>query len=135
MQREPAPRTNPQEDVNPANPSTGRDEQSLEIAGVDFPYPGYLRNIVAQVYRRWSRPTGNESLRAEVLFFIRRDGSIADFQFVRRSGNLAFDLRAQGAVEAAGNAMAFGPLPDGYPDDVLPVSFFFDPNTLRQPEE
>jgi outer membrane biosynthesis protein TonB len=132
IQREPTPQSNPKDDVKPETPSTGRDQGTLEVPGVDFPYPGYLRNIVAQVYRRWSRPSGNESLRAEVLFFVRRDGSIANFQFVQRSGNLAFDLRAQGAVEAAGNSGAFGPLPEGYPDDVLPVSFFFDPSTLRQ---
>lgn len=129
--REPAPQSTPDVEVTD-EPSTGRDQETLEIPGVDFPFPGYLRNIVAQVYRRWSRPAGNVSLRAEVLFFIRRDGSIADFQFVERSGNLAFDLRAQGAVEAAGNAGAFGPLPDGFADDVLPVSFFFDPSTLQR---
>ncbi len=131
VEREPTPQANPEEDVEPETPSTGRDQGTLDIPGVDFPYPGYLRNLVAQVYRRWSRPAGNVSLRAEVLFFVRRDGSMANFQFVQRSGNLAFDLRAQGAVEAAGNSGAFGPLPDGYPDDVLPVSFFFDPSTLR----
>jgi hypothetical protein len=32
-------------------------------------------------------------------------------------------------VEAAGAAGAFGPLPDGYPADVLPVSFYFTPRT------
>jgi len=129
--REPAPQSTPDVEVA-ETPSTGRDQETLEIPGVDFPFPGYLRNIVAQVYRRWSRPSGNVRLRAEVLFFVRRDGSIADFQFIERSGNLAFDLRAQGAVEAAGNAGAFGPLPDGFTDDVLPVSFFFDPSTLTQ---
>jgi hypothetical protein len=46
---------------------------------------------------------------------------------VTRSGSFAFDLDAQGAVEAAGNARAFGPLPDGWEADVLPVSFYFKP--------
>lgn len=129
QEREPAPQSTPE--VQPVDePSTGSDAETLEIPGVDFPYPGYLRNIVAQVYRRWRQPSGNARLSAEVLFFIRRDGSVADIEFVERSGNLSFDLRAQGAVEAAGNAGAFGPLPEGFPDDVLPVSFFFDPTTL-----
>lgn len=130
VEREPAPRTTP--DVEPIDePSTGSDPATVKIDGVAFQYPEYLRNIVSQVYQRWTRPRGNVSLRAEVLFFIHRDGSVTHFQFVTRSGNFAFDLEAQGAVEAAANANAFGPLPEGYPNDVLPVSFFFDPSTLR----
>ena len=41
---------------------------------------------------------------------------------------LTRDLKAQGAVEAAGNARAFGPLPAGWPADVLPVSIIFKPS-------
>lgn len=131
VEREPAPASTPDVELAPgATPSTGTDPETVEIPGIDFPFPGYLRNIVAQVYRRWQKPAGNVTFRAEVLFLIKRDGSISNFQFVERSGNLAFDLNAQGAVEAAAAANAFGPLPDGYPNDVLPVSFFFDPSTL-----
>jgi hypothetical protein len=50
---------------------------------------------------------------------------------VNRSGNFAFDLEAQGAVEAAAGAGGFGPLPAGLLDDVLPVSFFLDPQRVR----
>jgi outer membrane biosynthesis protein TonB len=110
-------------------PSTGADPATVKTSGVEFQYPEYLRNIVAQVYRRWRRPSGQVSLRAEVLFVVHRDGSISNFQFVKRSGNFGFDLEAQGAIEAAANA--FGPLPEGYPSDVLPVSFFFDPSSVR----
>jgi outer membrane biosynthesis protein TonB len=130
VEREPAPRTTPEAEPM-SEPSTGTDPATVKVDGVRFQYPEYLRNIVAQIYRRWSRPKGNVTLRAEVLFFIRRDGTILNFQFVQRSGSFTFDLAAQGAVEAAGNAQAFGPLPEGYPNDVLPVSFFFDPKTLR----
>lgn len=130
-EREPAPRTTP-EGVEPkTQPSTGSDVVTVKTEGVVFPYPEYLRNIVAQVYRRWDRPRGNVPLRAEVLFFVRRDGSVSNLQFVQRSGNFAFDLEAQGAIEAAATAGAFGPLPAGYPADVLPVSFFFDPSSTR----
>ena len=68
---------------------------------------------------------------AEVLFFVHRDGRVSNLQFVRPSGNYAFDLEAQGAVESAATAGAFGPLPDGYPADVLAVRFFFDPKKAR----
>lgn len=130
-EREPAPRTTPEVEPLPdEEPSTGDDPATVTVEGVDFPYREYLANIVAQVYRRWQRPRGSESLRAEVMFFVRRDGSISNLQFLQRSGNFGFDLEAQGAIEAAGNAGAFGPLPEGFAADILPVSFFFDPSTL-----
>jgi outer membrane biosynthesis protein TonB len=87
--------------------------------------------MMAQVYRRWQRPSDNVMLKAEVLFFIHRDGSVSDVQFVKRSGNFAFDLEAQGAIEATANAGAFGRLPEGFPADLLPVSFFFNPESMR----
>ena len=130
-EREPAPRTQPDSLAPDVEPSTGADPATVNTAGVDFPFPEYLRNIVAQVYRRWQRPGGNVSLRAEVQFFIHRDGTMTHFNFVERSGNFGFDVEAQGAIEAAANASAFGPLPDLFPEDVLVVSFFFDPEKTR----
>jgi protein TonB len=131
-EREPAPRTTPDVELAPdVEPSTGSDPATVKTTGVEFPYPAYLRNVVSQVYRRWQRPSGNVSLRAEVLFLVHRDGSISNFQFVQRSGSFGFDLEAQGAIEAAATAGAFGTLPDGYAADVLPVSFFFDPSSTR----
>src|SRR6185436_18333093 len=84
-----------------AAPGTGTDAATIRTEGVEFPFPGYLRNLVAQVYRRWSPPAGNSDLEAEMIFFVHRDGSMTGLQFVRRSGSFAFDLEAQGAVEAA----------------------------------
>ncbi|MBI2537702.1 MAG: TonB C-terminal domain-containing protein [Gemmatimonadetes bacterium] len=130
--REPAPRTTPKEEPAPGvQPSTGSDVATVSLPGVAFPYPEYLRNIVSEVFRRWHRPLGETPLQAEMLFFIHRDGAISNLQFITRSGSFAFDLEAEGAIEAAGNAKAFGPLPDGYPADVLPVSFFFNPGAIR----
>ena len=132
QKREPTPRTT--SNVAPAPgeaPSTGSDAVTVKTPGLDFPYPEYLRNIVAQVYRRWDRPAGNVALRAEVSFIILRDGTVKDIRFTTSSGSFSFDMGAQGAVEAAGNARAFGPLPDAYPADLLPVSFFFTPRTAQ----
>jgi periplasmic protein TonB len=109
----------------------GADPATIRTEGVEFPFPGYLRNLVAQVYRRWRPPAGNADLEAEVLFLVHRDGSVSGLQFVHRSGAFAFDLEAQGAIEAAARAGAFGELPPGYGADVLPVSFFFSPRSLR----
>jgi outer membrane biosynthesis protein TonB len=102
---------------------------TVSTPGLQFPFPDYLRNIVQEVYRRWQRPLGNAALRAEVSFLIMRDGTVREIKLTRPSGSFSFDLSAQGAVEAAGTSHAFGQLPDGYPADVLPVSFYFTPRT------
>jgi outer membrane biosynthesis protein TonB len=126
--KEPPPRTSAPATPAPGEtPSTGSDAVTVKTPGLDFPYPEYLRNIVSQVYKRWDRPNGNIALKAEVSFMILRDGTVKNIHFVTSSGSFSFDLGAQGAVEAAGNAGSFGALPDGYPADVLPVSFFFTP--------
>lgn len=106
--------------------NTGTDVATVRTEGIEFPFPGYLQNIVRQVALNF-KPRNPGALKAEVFFFIRRDGSMTGFRFITSSGNFAFDLEAQGAVEAA----RFGPLPDGFTDDILPVTFSFDPARLR----
>ncbi len=124
--REAAPRTTPTTAPLPGErPSTGSDVATVSTEGVEFPFPEYLQNIVGQVLRRWQRPLQASPLEAEVSFLVHRDGSLSSLQFVQRSGNFAFDLEAQGAVEEAGRLRAFGPLPTDWPDDVLFVRFYF----------
>ncbi|HXC24958.1 MAG TPA: TonB C-terminal domain-containing protein [Gemmatimonadaceae bacterium] len=96
---------------------------------MDFPYPGYLNNIVRQIAVNFKLQNPDSPVRAEVAFLIHRDGSVTNFRFITRSGVYTFDLEAQGAVEKA--ASAFGPLPNGFGEDVLPVVFSFDPKFLR----
>jgi len=69
------------------------------------------------------------TLTADVAFMIRRDGTVDPntIRLVKGSGNYAFDQQALGAVEAAGNARRFGPLPAGFREDILPVVFRFTP--------
>ena len=127
-EREPPPKTAaPVEPAPGETPSTGSDVATIKTPGLQFPFPEYLRNIVTQVYRNWDRDAARQNDFAEISFLILRDGSVRDIRFVTRSGSFAFDLSAQGAVEAAGNSHAFGPLPDGWDADVLPVSFYFKP--------
>lgn len=109
---------------------TGTDVANVHTEGLVFPFPEYLRNIVNQVALRF-KPRNPGALSAEVTFMIRRDGSVFGINFRRRSGVYVFDLEAQGAVEAAGRSGSFGPLPEGFRDDVLPVSFSFDPQLIR----
>jgi protein TonB len=109
----------------------GTDVANVRTEGIEFPFPGYLNNIVRQIALNFKPRNPNAKLRAEVTFLIHRDGSVSDLKFIKRSGNYAFDLEAQSAVEAAARARSFGPLPGGFPDDVLPVFFSFDPDFLR----
>jgi protein TonB len=101
----------------------------VHTEGIEFPFPGYLNNIVRQIALNFKPSDTNSALRAEVMFLIYRNGSVKITRFVTRSGSYAFDLEAQGAIESA--AANFGPLPDGFRDDVLPVVFSFDPRFLR----
>ncbi len=109
---------------------SGADVANIRTEGIDFPFPGYLQDIVRQVRLNFD-PADNSVRTAEVFFFIRRDGSMAGFRFLQRSGSYAFDLECQGAVETAAATKAWGPLPALFMDDVLPVIFRFDPKTLR----
>ena len=111
----------------------GTDVVNIRTEGIEFPFPAYLEHIV-RVIAGGFKPDRNTAARAEVMFVIRRDGSVVpgSIQFITRSGNFAFDLEAQGAVEQAARVKAFGPLPDRFPDDVLPVVFSFDPRLFHQ---
>ncbi|MFL5561017.1 MAG: TonB family protein [Gemmatimonadaceae bacterium] len=99
------------------------DSPTIRTEGIDFPFPGYLANVSRQIELRFDAPTRKNALRAEVAFLIHRDGSVSEVRFVTRSGEYGFDLEAQGAIEAAAAARAFGPLPNGFLDDVLPIVY------------
>jgi outer membrane biosynthesis protein TonB len=133
----PRPKTPPKETATPppvagGGPEGGKgaDVANVQTEGVEFPYPAYLNNIVRQIRLNFStRNPGSQ--RADVFFIIRRDGTVdmSKVRFVTRSGSRAFDFDAVGAIEAA--AKAFGPLPDGYNNDFLPVVFSFDQRIIR----
>ena len=108
----------------------GTDVANVSTQGKEFPYPAYLHNIMTQIALRFD-PRQRQALSADVQFVIRRDGSVFSISIVKPSGSYGFDLEARGAVEAAGAARAFGPLPDGYSDDALTVIFTFDPKIIR----
>jgi protein TonB len=108
----------------------GADVANVTVDGIDFKYPGYLENVVRQIAIRF-KPPGGRALTAVVAFLIRRDGSVTGIRLTTRSGVYSFDTEAMGAVDAAASARAFGPLPQGFSEDVLPVIFSFDPRLIR----
>lgn len=140
QQSTPTPAAEPAERPKPSQPQpvagggptggTGTDVATVRTPGIEFPYGGYLDNIVRQLVLRF-RPPANRALVADVSFLIRRDGSVSDIRVVKSSGVYTFDVEARGAIEAAGQARAFGPLPRGFPDDVLPVTISFTPSLFR----
>lgn len=109
----------------------GADIANVVTPGIEFPYPAYSDNIVRQLIKFFGQSTARFT--AEVSFVIRRDGTVdpETIRFVTRSGNYSFDQKAYGAVEAAANANAFGPLPPGFREDILPVRFRFTPSIMR----
>ena len=129
--KKPAPKTEPLPKAG-GGPTggAGADVANVKIEGVEFTDGAYLNNIVRQIAVRFN-PRNPGALKAEVFFIIRRDGSIGEFRFLTKSGVYAFDLEAQGAVESAGSAKAFGPLPANYVNDFLPLIFSFDPSLIR----
>ena len=100
-------------------------------AGIEFPFPGYLNNVVRQITLNFEVPRGAATLSADVSFLIHRDGTVTGLRLLSRSGSYVFDQSCLGAVEAAARAGKFGPLPQGFTDDVLPVIFSFDPKRMR----
>ena len=108
----------------------GTDVANVSTAGKDFPYPAYLHNIVQQIALRFN-PRQRQMLTADVQFVIKKDGSIMAMSIMKPSGSYGFDTEAKGAIEAAGAAGAFGPLPEGFSDDILTVIFTFDPKIIR----
>lgn len=107
----------------------GTDLANISTTGREFPYPGYLRNIINEIAARFN--PRQRHLSAEVQFVITRDGSVIGISVVKGSGSYSFDTEAKGAVEAAAAVRAFGPLPDGFRDDVLTIIFSFDPKIIR----
>lgn len=119
---EPAPSRGPE----PSATSAGGEGLNVRIEGVEFSDPAYLENIVRQL-RRYFRPPSGSNAVTEVIFWINRDGSVSDIRLGESSGSFQFRLAAMSAVEQAGLDQAFGPLPDSYSADRLPVSFEFRP--------
>jgi TonB family protein len=136
----PSPAAEAPKKADPAPPASsttggrGTDAANLVTPGIDFPYPYYITNIANVLIRHFNAiHTGRGALSAMVRFTIRRDGSVdpESIRMVTSSKVYTFDQDALAAVEAAANAKAFGPLPSGFQEDILPVQFRFEPAVIR----
>ena len=123
------PEERPRETERPRSENTGRtgsEDITVQIEGLQARYPEYYENIIRQL-TRFFRYSGQGRPSAEVFFYIRPDGSVADIRIVRSTNNMTFNLEAMGAVEQAGERRAFGPLPADFQGERLPVLFSFEP--------
>jgi len=132
---EPKPTTEPEEEKKPAtSPEPAPEERTAEsgenvnvrLEGLRRDYPAYYENIITQIGRcfQWR---GGGSWETTVYFVVKRDGTVSDIDFVKRSGNAGFDFQAMGAVECAGANGRLGSLPEALPFDRLPIQFSFRP--------
>ena len=127
--REPPPTT--AAPVTPApgeTPSTGTDVATIKTPGLQFPLSG-----VSAEHRDPGLPQLGPRVRPGRTASPRSAFSFCGTARCATSGSSpgraasASTWARQGAIEAAGNARGFGPLPDGWDADVLPVSFYFKP--------
>ncbi|MBC7896170.1 MAG: TonB C-terminal domain-containing protein [Cytophagaceae bacterium] len=109
----------------------GADVANIQSPGIAFPFPAYLNNIANQIILNFDK-ANLPALTCDVYFVIGRDGSVSGIEVRKRSGSTLFDIEARGAVEAAGRSKGFGPLPDGFSNDILPVIFTFTPQMIRR---
>jgi outer membrane biosynthesis protein TonB len=116
--------TGPQPD--PSSP--GGEGITAQLRGVQCPTPEYCNNIIRQIHRYFRSPGAGAAGDADVYFQINRDGSISDLRLISSTGGAGFRLAVMEAVEQAGLNRAFGPLPQPYRADQLPVSFYFRPS-------
>ncbi|MET0396990.1 MAG: TonB family protein [Longimicrobiaceae bacterium] len=114
---------------NPDPGSPGGEGLSVRTEGAEFVDPAYLANIIRQLKRYFRPPPGAQRDEAEVRFWINRDGTVSDIAVGRSRGSFQFRAAAMEAVEQAGLAKAFGPLPRAYRGNRLPVAFTFEPES------
>lgn len=108
-------------------PRQGMDVANVSIPGFESRYKWYLNNVHQQIAKRFpmnERRAGAPVV--EIRFRILADGGIDSVAYVVESRNPTMNRQAMSAIEGAGVAKAFGPLPDGI--DRLTISFIFKPN-------
>jgi TonB family protein len=125
QQRPPDPQ--PARGPDPVPAAVGGENLRIEQDGREFQYPEYLENIMRVLTRYFRPPAGQTNLEAEVVFYINRDGSAGGIRIQTSSGSFAFNAQAMQAVEQAGRARAFGPLPADWQRDRLYIAYTFYP--------
>jgi len=92
----------------------------------------YYSRIWARIKVLWSLPAGilpQENLEAIIHVQIQRDGTAAQIDFEKRSGNAHFDSSVLRAVK---KALPFPPLPEGFKENTLDIGIRFHSAEFRR---
>lgn len=146
VREEPAPQPQPREETPQPTPAPAEEESDEELTGEDIEvrmeglrqdFPEYNANIIRQIRACFRPPPGIPGgLTTTIYFVIRPDGTANDVRFAQQSGNPDLDFEALAAVADCAGRGRFGPLPDQYPYERLPILFEFRPSgdmALRSP--
>jgi TonB family protein len=96
---------------------------TLRVAGGGFEYDFYLAVVQSKVEQNFRPPPGLRSgSMATISFSIQKNGTLANINLAKSSGNLLIDQAAERAVRAAGR---FPPLPAQYEQGQLDINFEF----------
>ncbi len=93
---------------------------SLDVA--DFCCPEYIAIMVTRIRSAWNQNQGASGTTL-VKFTIQRDGKLTNVELERSSGTTPLDLAAMRAVLTT---RTLPPLPDAFPNPVLPVHLNFE---------
>lgn len=103
-------------------------EVTIRMQGIQRDFPVYYRNIQTQIERCFRPPPGVNGVETTIYFEIRPNGRSAEERFEARSGNSSFDFEALRAIaDCAGRNAAFGPLPEDWQYERMPILFTFRP--------
>ncbi|MBI5629608.1 MAG: TonB family protein [Elusimicrobia bacterium] len=84
----------------------------------NFPYPWYITQVRAALWRIWSSRMPKDPGEALVVFSILSDGGIADLRTESSSGDATFDLAA---LSTAQDGAPYPPLPQGFSEPFLKI--------------
>ncbi len=104
----------------------GGGEGSGFLDDATFQYAWYLSNMTSIFGRNWARPIKpdlDRTLRTVIFFRVLKDGTLAEIELERSSGDPVLDRSALRAVQ---DSNPLPPLPYQYGKDSLGVHFFFD---------
>jgi TonB family protein len=95
---------------------------STSGSGAHSELTNYLKELNRKIRRAWSPPRG-QSRRAEILFRIKRSGTLALLRVLRSSGDPQADEAALQAITASS---PFGGLPADYKLSYIDVAYKFN---------
>ena len=105
--------------------SAGRDGTGQSIEGI--PMQIYRMEVEDRIYSNWAYPERKE-LKATIVLTVRRDGTILETSFIKRSNNSMFD---QSALQAIEKSNPLPPFPEGFRENHVEFEINFNLKDLE----